>query len=141
MAYLLPHLENGWQVDMAIKTEEERVVVIRFGRDQDPKCMLMDEILASVSDVARNFAVVYVVDIQQVPEFNTMYELTDPCTVMFFYKNHHIKVDAGTGNNNKINFPVKNKQDFLDILETVYRGARKGKGLVVSPIDYSSSRV
>lgn len=80
MACLLPHLNNGWQVDMAIKTEEERVVVIRFGRDQDPKCMLMDEILAAVSDVARNFAVVYVVDIQQVPESNTMYELTDPCT-------------------------------------------------------------
>lgn len=60
---------------------------------------------------------------------------------MFVYKNHHVKVDAGTGNNNKINFPIKSKQDFVDILETVYRGAREGKGLVISPIDYSSKRV
>ena len=61
----------------------------------------------------KNFAVIYVVDITearrcsralpsrlhatcalwltrrcpQVPDFNTMYELFDPCTVMFFFRN------------------------------------------------------
>jgi len=30
------------------------------------------------------------------------------------------------------------KQEFVDIVETVYRGARKGRGLVVSPKDYST---
>ena len=29
MSYMLPHLHNGWQVDQAILSEEERVVVIR----------------------------------------------------------------------------------------------------------------
>lgn len=29
-------------------------------------------------------------------------------------------------------------QEFVDIVETVYRGARKGRGLVVSPKDYST---
>ena len=87
MSYLLPHLTNGWQVDMAIKTEQERVVVIRFGHDLDPTCMLMDEILAACSPLVRNYAVIYVVDIRQVPDFNVMYELTDPCTIMFFYRN------------------------------------------------------
>lgn len=49
MSYLLPHLTNGkillitflpvlmrflgWQVDQAILSEEDRVVIIRFGRD------------------------------------------------------------------------------------------------------------
>lgn len=49
MAYLLPHLTNGWQVDQAIVTEEERVVIIRFGRDWDPVCMRMDETLLKSS--------------------------------------------------------------------------------------------
>ena len=31
-----------------------------------------------------------------------MYELYDPCTVMFFFRNKHIMIDLGTGNNNKI---------------------------------------
>ena len=47
-------------------------------------------------------------------------------------------VDFGTGNNNKLNFLITTKQEIIDIIETVYRGAKKGKGLVVSPKDYSS---
>jgi DIM1 family U5 snRNP protein len=27
MSYMLPHLENGWEVDQAIISEEDRVVV------------------------------------------------------------------------------------------------------------------
>ena len=44
MSYMLQHLTNGWQVDQAIVTEEDRVVVIRFGHDWDPTCMRMDEV-------------------------------------------------------------------------------------------------
>ena len=42
-------------------------------------------------------------------------------------------IDLGTGNNNKINWALEDKQEFIDIVETVFRGARKGRGLVVSP--------
>lgn len=55
-----------------------------------------------------------------------MYELYDPCTLMFFYRNKHIMVDLGTGNNNKINWAMEDKQELIDIVETVFRGARKG---------------
>jgi thiol-disulfide isomerase/thioredoxin len=73
-------------VDQAILGEEDRVVVIRFGHDWDPQCMQMDEILASVADQIKNFAVIFLVDISKVPDFNTMYELYDPCTTMFFFR-------------------------------------------------------
>ncbi|XP_028909237.1 thioredoxin-like protein 4A isoform X2 [Ornithorhynchus anatinus] len=86
----------------------------------------------------KNFAVIYLVDITEVPDFNKMYELYDPCTVMFFFRNKHIMIDLGTGNNNKINWAMEDKQEMIDIIETVYRGARKGRGLVVSPKDYST---
>ncbi|CAN6282687.1 unnamed protein product [Urochloa humidicola] len=125
MSYLLPHLHSGWAVDQAILAEEERLVIIRFGHDWDETCM-------------QNFAVIYLVDITEVPDFNTMYELYDPSTVMFFFRNKHIMIDLGTGNNNKINWALKDKQEFIDIVETVYRGARKGRGLVIAPKDYST---
>ena len=32
---------------------------------------------------------------------SSRYELYDPCTVMFFFRNKHIMIDLGTGNNNK----------------------------------------
>lgn len=91
------------------------------------------QILANTADQLKNFAVIYCVDLSEIPDFNTMYELYDPCTVMFFFRNKHIMIDLGTGNNNKINWAMNNKQEFIDIVEVVYRGARKGRGLVVSP--------
>eukprot|EP00892_Ulva_mutabilis_P006107 jgi/Ulvmu1/3869/UM018_0088.1 len=138
MSYLLPHLHTGYAVDRAIMEEEDRTVIIRFGHDADPICMQMDEVLASVADPIKNFAVIYLVDITEVTAFNAMYELYDPCTVMFFFRNKHIMIDLGTGNNNKVNWAMTDKQEFIDIVETVYRGARKGRGLVVSPKDYST---
>lgn len=50
MSYMLPHLHNGWQVDQAILSEEDRVIVIRFGHDWDPTCMKMDEVLYSIAE-------------------------------------------------------------------------------------------
>lgn len=38
---VLPHLQSAWHVDQAILSEEERLVVIRFGRDHDPDCELL----------------------------------------------------------------------------------------------------
>jgi DIM1 family U5 snRNP protein len=91
-----------------------------------------------LSDVVKNFAVIYTVDTKLVPDFNGMYELYDACTVMFFWRNKHIQVDFGTGNNNKINFEIQDKQELVDIMEVAYKAASKGKGLAVSPKDYST---
>lgn len=41
--------------------------------------------------------------------------------------------DFGTGNNNKLNWVLEDKQELIDIIEAIYRGAKKGRGLVVSP--------
>ncbi|KAG2182066.1 hypothetical protein INT43_006993 [Umbelopsis isabellina] len=138
MFYFLPHLSNGWQVDQAILTEEERVVILRFGHDWDPTCMKMDETLYGVAEKVTNFAVIYLVDITEVPDYNKMYELYDPCTVMFFYRNKQIMIDLGTGNNNKINWSIDDEQELIIIINAVYCGARKGRGLVVSDKDYST---
>ena len=45
------------------------------------------QILAGTAERMKNFAVIYLVDISEVPDFNAMYELYDPCTVMFFFRN------------------------------------------------------
>ena len=104
---VLPHLVTGWHVDQAIMSEEERLVVIRFGRDWDPDCMRQDEVLyrktdallirhscansrVGIADRVKNFAVFYVCDLDQVPDFKQMYELYDPVTLMFFFRNKHM---------------------------------------------------
>ena len=81
--------------------------------------MKMDESLFAVAEKVKNFCTMYLVDISQVPDFNKMYELYDPCTVMFFFRNKHIMIDLGTGNNNKINWVMEDKQEVIDIIEVI----------------------
>ena len=138
MSYLLPHLHSAWDVDRTIVLEETRVVVLRFGHDEEATCMRMDETLASLADDVKNFAAIYLVDTTEVPDFNEMYELYEPMTVMFFFRNKHMMIDLGTGNNNKIVWALDDRQELIDIVEVVYRGAKKGRGLVQSPKDYST---
>lgn len=83
MSYFLPHLESGWHVDQAILSEEDRVVVLRFGHDADSQCMKMDETLWGIAERVQNFAVVYLVDITQVPDFNKV------CSVVYCVKVFH----------------------------------------------------
>jgi DIM1 family U5 snRNP protein len=99
---------------------------------------MQDEQLHKASPLVKTFAVIYTVDNTQIPDFNAMYEIYDPCTVMFFWRNKHIQIDFGTGNNNKINFSIGDKDELIDIMEVAYKAASKGKGLAVSPKDYST---
>ncbi|MBA0629036.1 hypothetical protein Godav_023655, partial [Gossypium davidsonii] len=98
----------------------------------------MDEVLASVAKTIKNFVVIYLVNITEVPDINTMYELYYPSTVMFFFQKQAHYDALSTDNNNKINWALKDKQELIDIIETVYRGVRKGRGLIIAPKDYST---
>ena len=46
MSYLLPKLTNKTEVDEAIKSTEDIVLVLRFGRDDDKVCMQLDHIVS-----------------------------------------------------------------------------------------------
>ena len=48
-----------FKVDQAILSEEDRVVLIRFGHDWDPTCMMMDETLFSLAEKVSYFFLVY----------------------------------------------------------------------------------
>ena len=140
MACFLPNLNNGYAVDQAILYEEERLVLIRFGQPHVPECMRMDEMLFKISEKVKLMAVVYLVDINEVPDFNKMYELSGPTTLMFFFRNKHMMIDLQTGDNNKITHPIGDKQTLIDIIECVYTAARKGKGLAEPPFNFSNAK-
>ncbi|TID30040.1 hypothetical protein CANINC_001409 [Pichia inconspicua] len=139
-AAFLQDLRSGWHVDQAILSESERIVIIRFGIPGTRECLLMDEKLAKMAPLVSRFAAVYTCDINTVTDFNDMYELREPCTIMFFYRNKHVMCDFGTGNNNQLDFVIEDVQELVDIVETIYRGAIKGRGLVIAPKDYSYLR-
>ena len=106
MSYLLPHLDSGYAVDQAILNEEDRVVVIRFGHDYDETCMVMDEVLCKIAEDVKNFAVTYLVDITEVPDFNTMYVL-----FLFSYLTFRLRISKLTH---------KHKNNQVRVVRSVY---------------------
>ena len=49
--------------------------------DEHPDCMQQDELLLEIAQLVSTYAVIYLVDITEVPDFNRMYELYDHMSV------------------------------------------------------------
>lgn len=137
-ALTLPVLSSGWHVDQAITTHQgedpPRLVVIRFGHGAHPDTIQMDNQLEKIEELVEKWAVIYLCDTDEVTDFKADYELYEESfAVLFFFNNKHMMCDFGTGNNNKLNFGIDDKQELIDIMECIYKGAKKGRGLVPSP--------
>lgn len=56
MSLFLPKLSSKKDIDSVIKTVAEKVLVLRFGRDEDVVCMQLDEIVSISMDSACCFS-------------------------------------------------------------------------------------
>ncbi|KAI9303978.1 mitosis protein DIM1-domain-containing protein [Cunninghamella echinulata] len=98
----VPCLPSNEHIEAAINSEEDHVVVIRFGLTGEQNCFTMDETLDAIARAIQQFAAIY-----------KIYGLDDdPITVLFFYKD--------------------DKQKMVDIIETVYRGASNNQPVITS---------
>ncbi|CAD7690781.1 unnamed protein product [Nyctereutes procyonoides] len=67
MSFLLPKLNSKKEVDHAIKSTAEKGLIPRFGRDEDPVCLQLDDILSKTSPDLSKMAAIYLVDVDQTP--------------------------------------------------------------------------
>ncbi|XP_052780764.1 thioredoxin-like protein 4B [Mya arenaria] len=134
-SYLLPHLQSKQDVDNVIRHTEELVLVLRFGKDEDPVCLQLDHILAKSVDDLGKMAKIYTVDVDKVPVYTRYFDITLLPATIFFFNAQHIKVDWGTADHTKFIGTFQSKQDLIDVVEVIFRGAMKGKVMVRSPLD------
>ncbi|PIK62759.1 putative thioredoxin-like protein 4B-like [Apostichopus japonicus] len=135
MSLFLPKLDTKKEVDQAIKTVEDKVLVLRFGRDTDSVCMQLDEIISKTFADLANMSKIYLVDVDKVPVYTDYFDISLIPSTVFFFNGQHMKVDYGTQDHTKFIGTFKDKQDFIDLVEVIYRGAMRGKLVVASPID------
>ncbi|KAJ1116953.1 hypothetical protein NDU88_005155 [Pleurodeles waltl] len=135
MSFLLPKLTSKHELDQAIKSTAEKVLVLRFGRDDDSVCLQLDDILAKTSRDLSNMATIYLVDVDKVAVYTQYFDISFIPSTVFFFNGQHMKVDYGSPDHTKFVGSFKTKQDFIDLIEVIYRGAMRGKLIVQSPID------
>ncbi|KAL2512382.1 mRNA splicing factor [Abeliophyllum distichum] len=136
MEYLLPTLRKKQEVDSIIRDTIDKVLVLRFGRSSDAVCLQLDDILyKSARDVSK-FATVALVDIDsdEIQIYLKYFDITLIPSVVFFFNAHHMKMDSGSADHTKWIGTFQRKQDFIDVVEAIYRGAMKGKLIVSCPL-------
>lgn len=100
----------------------------------------------------RKMAEIFVVEAAEVEEYVRYFDITLIPATVFFYNAKHIKIDSGyatafctesqlidlsfgrTQDHTKFIGAFYEKQDFIDLVEVVMRGAIRGKAIVTNPI-------
>ncbi|KAL9436245.1 hypothetical protein AB3S75_022323 [Citrus x aurantiifolia] len=136
MSYLLTTLAKKKEIDTIIRDTIDKVLVLRFGRATDALCLQLDDILAKSSRDVSKFADVALVDIdsEDVQVYVKYFDITLIPSTVFFFNAHHMKMDSGTADHTKWVGAFHRKQDFIDVVEAIYRGAMKGKLIVNCPL-------
>lgn len=136
MSYLLTTLTKKKEIDTIIRDTIDKVLVLRFGRATDALCLQLDDILAKSSRDVSKFADVALVDIdsEDVQVYVKYFDITLIPSTVFFFNAHHMKMDSGTADHTKWVGAFLRKQDFIDVVEAIYRGAMKGKLIVNCPL-------
>ncbi|XP_052065557.1 thioredoxin-like protein 4B [Mytilus californianus] len=135
MSFIIPQLLTKQEVDEVIRKTEDVVLVLRFGREKDVTCMQLDHILSKLIPELKKMAAIYTVDVDSIPVYTRYFDITLIPSTIFFFNAQHIKVDWGTPDHTKFIGSFKTKQDFIDVVEMIFRGAMKGKVMIKSPLD------
>ncbi|RAL42234.1 unnamed protein product [Cuscuta campestris] len=136
MEYLLRTLTTKQQIDSIIRDTVDKVLVLRFGRSSDSVCLHLDDVLYKSAAEVSKFATVALADFdaEGVQVYVKYFDITLIPSTVFFFNAHHMKMDSGSADHTKWIGAFITKQDFIDVVEAIYRGAMKGKLIVSCPL-------
>eukprot|EP01114_Cavostelium_apophysatum_P013929 TRINITY_DN3479_c1_g1_i1.p1 TRINITY_DN3479_c1_g1~~TRINITY_DN3479_c1_g1_i1.p1 ORF type:complete len:160 (+),score=24.47 TRINITY_DN3479_c1_g1_i1:84-563(+) len=131
---VLRTLRSKEEVDYAILNTLDKVLILRFGRETDIVCMQLDETLSKTQRELQKMASIFLVEADLLPQYLKYFDITLIPATLFFFNGVHMKCDYGTQDHTKWIGAFTTKQDLIDLVESFYRGAIKGKYLIQCPI-------
>lgn len=112
--------------------KSSRLAVVRFGRGGHDDCARFDAAMAATAERVGPVAALIAVDIDEVQDFNAMYDLQyKPCTVMFFYRYRYVDVRGFRSSDDINNWAdITGADEFADVVEVVHERATAGCRIV-----------
>ncbi|XP_048429334.1 thioredoxin-like protein 4B [Pyrus x bretschneideri] len=124
MSYVLTTLTKKQEVDSIIRSTI------------DSACLLLDDALAKTAREISKFATVALVDTDSagIQVYVRCFDIALIPSTIFVFNALHKKMDSGTAGHSKWVGAFQQKQNFIDVVEAIFRGAMKGKMIVNCPL-------
>lgn len=129
-------LNSIGDVNRAVGEVSCKLVVIRFGDQDDPLCMHTDALLEKVSPILSNYVEIYTCERTCVRELVDVMDLDSSLNIMCFFNQRHIKIDCSSGDTSKINFLIEDEEVFIELFTLAYKAGIRNKGVVNSPFKF-----
>lgn len=124
-------LTMDYSVDQAILDQNFKIVILKFTLNIK---LIVNNIKSKhlkLNKMNRKSINFFVIDAYKVKEFNFMYEIKNFITLILYFKNRRIFIDAGTGDNNKIvKFSIDRKK-FNELSYLTFKNCSKGKNYFI----------
>ena len=124
---LTQELKTDYSIDQAILDQNFKIVVLKFSLN------LNEAKFKSIFSIAKKNLKniqMFTIDIKKVKEFDSMYEIKNEDSLIFYFSNRRISIDTNSGNNNKLSLQTLEFKRFEKLTSLIFNNCKKGKNFI-----------
>lgn len=124
---LSQELKTDYSIDQAILDQNFKIVVLKFSLNLNET--KFKSIFSIAKKISKNIQV-FTIDVKKVKEFDSMYEIKNEDSLIFYFSNRRISIDTNSGNNNKLSLQTLEFKRFEKLTSLIFNNCKKGKNFI-----------
>ena len=124
---LSQELKTDYSIDQAILDQNFKIVVLKFSLN------LNEAKFKSIFSIAKKNSKniqMFTIDVKKVKEYDSMYEIKNEDSLIFYFSNRRISIDTNSGNNNKLSVQTLEFKRFEKLTSLIFNNCKKGKNFI-----------
>jgi DIM1 family U5 snRNP protein len=124
---LTQELKTDYSIDQAILDQNFKIVVLKFSLN------LNEAKFKSIFSIAKKNLKniqMFTIDVKKVKEFDSMYEIKNEDSLIFYFSNRRVSIDTNSGNNNKLSVQTLEFKRFEKLTSLIFNNCKKGKNFI-----------
>jgi len=124
---LSQELKTDYSIDQAILDQNFKIVVLKFSLNLNET--KFKSIFSIAKKISKNIQM-FTIDVKKVKEFDSMYEIKNEDSLIFYFSNRRVSIDTNSGNNNKLSVQTLEFKRFEKLTSLIFNNCKKGKNFI-----------
>jgi DIM1 family U5 snRNP protein len=124
---LSQELRTDYSIDQAILDQNFKIVVLKFSLNLNEAKF---KSIFSISKKNMKNIQMFTIDVKKVKEFDSMYEIKNEDSLIFYFSNRRVSIDTNSGNNNKLSVQTLEFKRFEKLTSLIFNNCKKGKNFI-----------